>query len=170
MGSAAYRLGPAASGRLAEPPREIADVLEGLNSWSKAWAAAERNGPYLSLTSTVSLANAPDLVLATLGANNADALFAGGIGPGLVNPPTYPPGSCPSFCAAASPNAAAGGGATAATAAVNAGTLAEPQQERAAALVAAGLDKGRAPSSPTVATLLLAPLFGSIPVGNGHSR
>lgn len=156
---------------VSQSPREIADVLEGLNSWSKAWAAAERNGPYLSLTSTVSLANAPDLVLATLGANNADALFAGGIGPGLVNPTTYAPGSCPSFCAAAAAaDTAAGGGATATTAAVNAGTLAEPQQERAVALVAAGLDGGRAPSSPAVATLLLAPLFGSIAIANGHSR
>ncbi len=146
---------------VSQSPTEIADVLEGLNSWSKAWAAAERNGPYLSLTSTVSLANAPDLVLATLGANDPNALFAGGIGPGLVDPPTYAAGSCPSFsCAAGSQpeqGAPGGGGSTATTAAVNAGTLAEPQQERAVALVAAGLDKGRAPASPAVATLLLGP-------------
>jgi phospholipid/cholesterol/gamma-HCH transport system substrate-binding protein len=185
----------AASGPLlqdiSQSPTEIADVLEGLNSWSKAWSAAESAGPYLSLTSTVSLVNAPDLVLATLGANDPGALFAAGIGPGLFDPPTYTRGDCPGFGApgsncgpaavlaapgatraapsAAAPSAAAPSAAVTSDV-VNAGTLAEPQEERAVATVAAGLDKGTVPSSPVVATLLLGPLFGSIAAGNGHSR
>jgi phospholipid/cholesterol/gamma-HCH transport system substrate-binding protein len=162
----------AASGPLlqdvSQSPTEIADVLEGLNSWSKAWSAAESSGPYLSLTATVSVPNAADLVVAQLGANDPAALFADGIGNDLVNPQTYTAADCPTYDASGSncdPSDGTAGGnlSDASTAAmVNVGTLLEPQQERAVATIAAGWDHGKVPSSPAVATLLLGPVLGQI--------
>jgi virulence factor Mce-like protein len=143
---------------VSQSPSEIADILEGLDSWSKAWSAAERAGPYLSLTATVAVPNAADLVVAELGANDPDALFADGIGANLVNPATYSSSDCPSYAATGSNCDPLSGGA------VDARTLSGPAQESAVATIAAGLDHGRVPSSPAVATLLLGPVLGALAV------
>lgn len=141
---------------------EVADVLTGLDRWSVAWTEAESQGPYLSVSSTVHVANAADLVLAGLGAPDPAALFAAGLGAGKVNPPTYTPADCPSYgpmkgtdCGGSS-DTTSGGAAASVPASI--GGAAEL---RAVSSVVAGLDGGAAPSSPAVATLLLGPVLAA---------
>ena len=74
---------------ISQNPREISQLLSGLDAWANAWTAAESSGPYLELTQTEVVANPADLGLAVLGGPQAAAYLSAGLGPGYVNPPTY---------------------------------------------------------------------------------
>lgn len=122
-------------------PSEIPRLLAGLDAWARTWTAAESSGPYLDLTTDVVVANPADLGLAVLGGPDVVQDLSAGLGTGRVNPATY---TGPATIAAAA-------GATAPA-------LPEPAQTAAISSVVAGMT-GRAPASPAVATLLLAPLL-----------
>lgn len=141
---------------VSQSPTEIHDILTGLDAWSTAWTIAESHGPYLTLSSTVSVPNPADAVLASLGAPNAVSLFAQGVGTNLVNPTPYTAADCahvPSYC---SPTSHASANLAAPT--VNA-VMPASQQQQALSGIFAGLDHGQPPSSPGVVALILDPLL-----------
>jgi virulence factor Mce-like protein len=143
-------------------PNTIAQTLQGLDSWSKAWTAAESQGPFLSTVSTVSIPNPADAILASLGATNANALFAIGVGTNLVNPPTYTTANCPVYGTEVGHCPAAASAPATPAAAFHSATNAlmpEPQQSQAVSAIAAGLDHGTPSASAAVSTLLLGPLL-----------
>jgi phospholipid/cholesterol/gamma-HCH transport system substrate-binding protein len=139
---------------------EVADVLSGLDAWSRAWTAAESHGPYLSISSTIDVKNPADLVLAGLGAPNVATLFADGLGSSLVGPPVYTAADCPSYGSMTGTDCGSSPGA-AADAQVTS-TIPGPAEERAAGDLLTGLNKGRAVSSPAVAALLVGPLLNDM--------
>lgn len=136
---------------------EIAQILSGLDTWAKAWSSSEGHGPFLTLTSSLSVPNPADLVRAALGDPNADALFGQGIGAGLVNPPTYTPGNCP-ITYGPVPGRCIGPAGIGVSAS-------QQQQQQALTTIASGLNHGARPSSPAVVSLLLSPLFQSMVTG-----
>jgi phospholipid/cholesterol/gamma-HCH transport system substrate-binding protein len=143
---------------VSQSPKEIADILAGLDGWSRAWTEAESHGPYLSVSTTISVPNAADLVLAGLGAPHPTRLFADGVGRSLVNPPTYTAADCPSYGSMAGTDCGHSPDST--DAATNAaGTTLGEAQQRAAGSFVAGLDGGQAPASPAVAALLVGPIL-----------
>jgi len=147
---------------ISQNPKEIAQLLGGLDAWAKAWSAAEASGPYLDLTANVVVANPADLGLAVLGGPEVTNYLSAGLGPGYVNPPTYTSaGTIPSTAAAA--RAAAASLARALWSAP-AEPMAEPAQARAVSQIVAAMSGSR-PESPAVSTLLLSPLLASL-VGN----
>jgi phospholipid/cholesterol/gamma-HCH transport system substrate-binding protein len=143
---------------VAQSPKEIADILAGLDGWSRAWTQAESQGPYLSVSATVDVPNAADLVLAGLGAPRPAGLFADGVGRNLVNPPTYTAADCPSYGSMAGTDCGHSPTSTDAATSAAGSTLGVAQQ-RAASDVVAGLDGGHAPAAPAVAALLLGPIL-----------
>ena len=87
---------------ISQNPKEIAELLEGFNSWAIAWIAAESSGPYLNSSTTVVVANPADLGLAVLGGADVNSYLSAGLGPGYVNPATYgSAGSIPANAGAA---------------------------------------------------------------------
>jgi virulence factor Mce-like protein len=132
---------------------EIAQILSGLNTWAQAWSASESHGPFLTLSSTLNVSNPADVVRAALGDPGADALFAAGIGSNLVNPPTYSSANCP-ITYGTGPGRCIGPDATS--------LIPTSQQQQAMSTIAAGLNGGQQPSSPTVVSLLLSPLLQSL--------
>jgi hypothetical protein len=168
---------------LSSNPNEISQLFNGLDGFARAVVAAESAGPYLSATATVTIVNPANLALAAFGGPGMLAELAQGLGPGIVNPPTYTAADCPAFgalsrCAgvsaansvsAANRAAAAASTMTGGPAAKGASApsgpfippvpvLPEPQQQRAVASVAAAIS-GAPPASAAVATLLLSPLL-----------
>jgi phospholipid/cholesterol/gamma-HCH transport system substrate-binding protein len=138
---------------ISQSPSEIHDILTGLDAWSTAWTLAESHGPYLTLSSNVSVPNPADAVLAGLGAPNTVALFAQGIGTNLVNPPTYTAADCarvPTYCST-TPHAA--------TRLAVPAVMPASQQQQAVSAIFAGLDQGQSPASPSVVALILDPLL-----------
>ncbi len=146
-----------------QSPTEIAQTLSGLDRWSKAWTA-DIHGPDLSVTSTVHVDNAADLVLASLGAPDTAALFATGLGGGKVDPPTYTAANCPSYGTEHGTDCGGSNVVDAASTASSTNVLTGAEQQ-AAASVASGLDGGRAPASPSVSTLLLGPVLAAMEAG-----
>lgn len=138
-------------------PHEIAQVLAGLDSWASSWSQAlSSTGPFLKLTATIPVVNTADLALALLGGPGETAALTGGLGPGLVNPPTY--GSAarpPAVASTAIPTQATGQHTAVATLEP---VLPEPAQQDAVSHVVTGV-AGAAPTSPAVATLLLSPVL-----------
>jgi phospholipid/cholesterol/gamma-HCH transport system substrate-binding protein len=131
---------------ISQNPQEIAQLLQGLDSWANAWIAAEASGPYLNLTQNEVVVNPADLGLAVLGGPEAAAYLSGGLGPGYVNPPTYTsPGTFPS------------GNVTTLTS-TPVPTVIEPAETRAVSQIVTAVS-GSAPSSPAVSTLLLSPVL-----------
>jgi phospholipid/cholesterol/gamma-HCH transport system substrate-binding protein len=141
---------------LSQSPTEIHDILTGLDAWSRAWTLAESHGPYLTLSSNVSVPNPADAVLASLGAPNTVSLFAQGVGTNLVNPPTYTAADCarvPAYCSTTThaapllpaPNVRA--------------VMPASEQQAALSGLFAGLDHGQSADSPSVVALILDPLL-----------
>jgi phospholipid/cholesterol/gamma-HCH transport system substrate-binding protein len=134
---------------ISQNPNEIAQILQGLDTWSKAWTAAESQGPFLTLSNTINVVQPADAVLAGLGDPRGVSLFAQAIGTNLVNPTPYSSANCTlaTSCSltthAATRMSAVSGG----------------QQQQAVAGIAAALDHGQASASPAVATLILDPLL-----------
>jgi phospholipid/cholesterol/gamma-HCH transport system substrate-binding protein len=144
---------------ISQNPKEIAQLLGGLDAWAKAWSAAEASGPYLDLTTNVVVANPADLGLAVLGGPEVTNYLSAGLGPGYVNPPTYTSaGTIPTTAASAQATASALARALWSTPAQ---PMAEPAQTRAVSQIVAAMS-GTRPDSPAVATLLVSPLLSSL--------
>jgi virulence factor Mce-like protein len=143
--------------------QDLAQILAGLDGWSKSWVAAESQGPYLTLTSSIAVTNAADLVLASLGSPNSASLFTGGLGASLVNPAPYTAADCPTYGTEGGTDCG-GSASTAAQVAASstAKVLPEPAQTDAVSSIVTGLDHGRAPASPAVDTLLLGPVLAQM--------
>jgi phospholipid/cholesterol/gamma-HCH transport system substrate-binding protein len=142
---------------ISQNPQELAQVLSGLDRWSKAWTAAESQGPYLSVSSTIDVPNPADLVLASVGAPDATALFADGLGAGKVNPSTYTSADCPTYGTAAGTDC--GGAAGAPSSSETSPTVLTAGEQQAAVSVTSALDHDRTQGSPAVTSLLLGPLL-----------
>jgi phospholipid/cholesterol/gamma-HCH transport system substrate-binding protein len=149
---------------LSQTPTTISQILTGLDGWAKTWVAAEAQGPYLTLSASVSVHNVADLAYAALGAPNVAGLLGQALGTNLINPPTYTAADCPRYGTLAGSNCP--GFTAAATTALHSmsqvSILPEPQQQEAVARVAAGLNGNVPPSSPSVATLMLEPILTSV--------
>jgi ABC-type transporter Mla subunit MlaD len=144
---------------ISQNPKEIAQLLAGLDAWAKAWSAAEASGPYLDLTTDVVVANPADLGLAVLGGPEVTNYLSAGLGAGYVNPPTYTSaGTIPTTAASAQATASALARALWSTPAQ---PMAEPAQTRAVSQIVAAMS-GTRPDSPAVATLLVSPLLSSL--------
>jgi phospholipid/cholesterol/gamma-HCH transport system substrate-binding protein len=141
---------------ISQNPEEISELLAGLDSWAKAWSAAESSGPYLRLTQDEIVANPADLGLAVLGGPQAAAYLDDGLGPGTVNPPTYSSaGSIPTGPAASLDSAVSSDPAV---------DLPEPAQAHAVSRIFSAMSGAR-PASPAVSTLLLSPLLEELVAG-----
>ena len=143
-------------GDIAANPNFVAETLSGFDKWSAAYAAAESHGPYLSFAGDITIAGSVQAVAAALGVPGSDKLVEQGLGTGNFNPPTYTAADCPSYQGQPGPNCSA---AAASAAAQPSSVATTPAAEAAAAKIASGLDGGRPPSSPAVATLLLEPVL-----------
>lgn len=145
---------------ISQNPREISELLGGLNTWAQSWLAAEGSGPYLSLTANVSVLNPADLGLAVLGGPNLATYLADGLGPSYVNPPTYTSADCPRF---GSLSGCGGTTTTLASTFASAPTpvLAEPAQTEAISRIVAAAT-GHQPEDAAVTTLLVAPVLQAL--------
>jgi virulence factor Mce-like protein len=143
---------------ISQNPNEIAQLLQGLDQWAQAWTAAESSGPYLKLTTTVSVANPADLGLAVIGGPEIAHYIAGGLGSGFVNPFTYT--NAGTISGSGSTAAAAAALARAVTSAPNPVMPARAQIDAVSHIFSAL--SGHRPASPAVATLLLSPLLTSL--------
>lgn len=147
---------------ISQNPNEISQLLQGLDEWAQAWTAAESSGPYLQLTSTVSVANPADLGLAVIGGPEIAHYLAGGLGSGFVNPSTYSSaGTIPASTATTAATAAALQRAVSATS----GRVMSAKAQTAAVSKIVSAMTGRAPASPAVATLLLSPVLSNLVSG-----
>jgi phospholipid/cholesterol/gamma-HCH transport system substrate-binding protein len=150
---------------ISQNPTEISQLLQGLDSWARAWTSAEASGPYLDLTADVAVANPADLGLAVLGGPQVVNYLSAGLGPGFVNPPTYSSaGTIPSSVTSA--EAAPSAKAVAATLASElasppAQVMAEPAETQAVSQIVTAVTGSR-PDSGAVSTLLLSPLLADL--------
>jgi phospholipid/cholesterol/gamma-HCH transport system substrate-binding protein len=168
-------------------PNELSLTLQGLGQWAAAWAAAESNGPYLSVTANLPIADISAGVNAALGYNNPSSISAA-LGPAF-NPATYSSANCPEYPGATNPYCGVGGspaaipgsGSTVSSAAYRPSatpTAAATQQQgvqtyagpstpyldelRAIDAIATALNGGQPPASPALASLVLFPLLSSM--------
>ncbi|HXW34917.1 MAG TPA: MCE family protein, partial [Acidimicrobiales bacterium] len=141
---------------ISQSPKEISQLLSGLDAWARAWSAAEASGPYLSLTDSQFVANPADLGLAVLGGPQAAAYLSGGLGPGFVNPPTYT--SSGAIVTSASSRAGRGSTFVSDLTSSTSQVMAAPAEVSAISQIVTAL-KGSPPSSPAVSTLLLSPIL-----------
>jgi phospholipid/cholesterol/gamma-HCH transport system substrate-binding protein len=151
-------------GDVASNPNFVAQVLNGFDKWSKAFAAAESHGPYLSFAGDITIQGSAQAVAAALGVPGSDQLVEQGLGPEFFNPATYTAADCPRYqdesgpnCphAAASARVPGGSGGTSGTN----GVMTTNATQAASVQIATGLSGGKAPPSPAVATLLLQPVL-----------
>jgi ABC-type transporter Mla subunit MlaD len=148
-------------GDIAANPNMIAQTLHGFDLWSKAYATAEQQGPYLSFAGDIVISGSVQVVAAALGLPGSGFLVEQGLGPQFFNPPPYSAADCPRYIGEAGPNCPPG--QTAQTKAGPSGgavpVVITQAQQRAAAKIATSLNNGKAPSSPAVTALLLEPLL-----------
>jgi phospholipid/cholesterol/gamma-HCH transport system substrate-binding protein len=148
---------------VASNPNFVAQVLNGFDKWSKAYADAESHGPYLSFAGDITIQGSAQAVAAALGVPGSDQLVEQGLGPEFFNPATYTAADCPRYQGESGPNcpnaasarATGGSGQAGGTAAVMTTTA----TQAASVKIATGLSGGKAPPSPAVATLLLQPVL-----------
>jgi ABC-type transporter Mla subunit MlaD len=142
---------------LSQNPDEIANLLSGLNKFASAFLAAEANGPYLSVTTTVKVVNPADLGIAILGGSPStliDAVSAG-LGTQYVNPPLYTAADCPRFGSLAN----CGGAKSAGDAAgLDSDIMPAAAENEAVGQVYQSVT-GVPPTNATVSSLLLAPVL-----------
>jgi phospholipid/cholesterol/gamma-HCH transport system substrate-binding protein len=153
-------------GDVASNPNFVAQVLNGFDKWSKAFAAAESHGPYLSFAGDITIQGSAQLVAAALGVPGSDQLVEQGLGAEFFNPATYTAADCPTYQGESGPNCphgAASGRASAASGPGGAsgtnGVMTTSATQAASVEIATGLSGGKAPPSPAVATLLLQPVL-----------
>jgi len=135
---------------ISQNPKEIAQLLEGLNSWANAWIGAESSGPYLKLSTTVVVANPADLGLAVLGGADVNDYLSAGLGPGYVNPATY--------TSAGSIPASLNDALSAAISKAPNQVLSAPVETEAVSQIVHSIT-GSNSTSPTVSSLLLSPVL-----------
>ncbi|HEY1831008.1 MAG TPA: MCE family protein [Acidimicrobiales bacterium] len=151
-------------GDIGSNPNFVAQTLQGFDSWSKAYAAAESQGPFLTFAGSLTVDGSAQALLAALGVPGSSQLIEQGLGVSNFNPATYTAADCPRYTGQAGPNCPANTASTGTTNTSNAAqqnqtTMITPVQEAAAVKIASGLDKGKAPPSSAVATFLLEPLL-----------
>ena len=153
-------------GDVASNPNFVAQVLNGFDKWSKAFAAAESHGPYLSFAGDITIQGSAQTVAAALGAPGSDQLIEQGLGPEYFNPATYTAADCPTYqgesgpnCSHAAASARAGNGSGQGGASGTNGVMTTTATQSASVKIATGLSGGKAPPSPAVATLLLQPVL-----------
>ncbi len=133
---------------IAANPDEIAQTLSGFDSWSKAFATAESQGPYLSFSGDIAVSGSVQVVAAALGLPGSSALVEQGLGPQFFNPPTYTAADCPRYAGQSGPNCPPGTSAQTAHATSASGPfLTTPAEQAAAVTIATRLDQGKAPPS-----------------------
>ena len=153
-------------GDIASNPNFVAQTLSGFDKWSKAFAAAESHGPYLSFAGAITIQGSVQAVAAALGVPGSSQLVEQGLGPEFFNPATYTAADCPTYQGESGPNCphaaasapADGGTGHTASNGVN-GVMTTPATQQAAVKIATGLSGGKTPPSPAVATLLLQPVL-----------
>jgi phospholipid/cholesterol/gamma-HCH transport system substrate-binding protein len=143
---------------VSQSPTEISQLLQGLDNWAKAWTTAESSGPYLSLTDNQVVVNPADLGLAVLGGPEASAYLAAGLGPGIVNPPTY-------TSAGAIPAAEAKTDTLTSTSSLPDPVLKASAENEAVSQIVTALG-GTPPRARSVATLLLSPVLEDLVSGS----
>ncbi len=148
-------------GDVASNPNFVAETLSGFDKWSKAFAAAESHGPYLSFSGDLTIQGSVQAVAAALGVPGSSQLVEQGLGPQFFNPPTYTAADCPTYQGESGPNcpravaSAPAGGASGHVA----GVMTTAATQRASVKIATGLSGGKTPPSAAVATLLLQPVL-----------
>jgi virulence factor Mce-like protein len=151
-------------GDVASNPNFVAETLSGFDKWSKAFAAAESHGPYLSFSGDLTIQGSAQAVAAALGLPGSSQLVEQGLGPEFFNPTTYTAADCPTYQGESGPNcpravasapAAGGSGHNAGTN----GVMTTSATQQASVKIATGLSGGQTPPSAAVATLLLQPLL-----------
>lgn len=150
-------------GDVASNPNFVAQVLNGFDKWSKAYADAESHGPFLSFAGDIVIQGSAQAVAAALGVPGSDQLVEQGLGPENFNPPTYTPADCATFQGEAAPNcphsAASPRQAGSGQAAGANGVMTTAATQAALVKIATALSGGKAPPSAAVATLLLQPVL-----------
>ena len=170
-------------------PNELSLTLQGLGQWAGAWAAAESNGPYISVNANLPITDISAGVNAALGYDNPASISAA-LG-SLFNPTTYSAANCPEYPGATNPYCGRGGspaatpppgsasssfkqsaaqqapsgqaGAQTTGQQVYAGPSTPYRDElRAIDAIAAALNGGTAPPSPALASMVLFPLLASM--------
>jgi len=168
-------------------PNELSLTLQGLGQWAAAWAAAESNGPYLSVNANLPITDISAGVNAALGYDNPASISAA-LG-SAFNPATYSAANCPQYPGASNPYCGAGGspaaapvsGSSVSAASYHPSTASQtrPNQStqqqtysgpatpylnelRAIDAIAAALNGGRPPASPALASMVLFPLLSSM--------
>ncbi|HEY1650884.1 MAG TPA: MCE family protein [Acidimicrobiales bacterium] len=146
-------------GDVASNPNFVAQTLNGFDKWSKAFAAAESHGPYLSFAGDITIQGSVQAVAAALGVPGASELVEQGLGPENFNPPTYTAADCPTYQGESGPNCPHA--ATSAPAAGHSGhgVMTTSATQQASVKIATGLSGGKTPPSAAVATLLLQPVL-----------
>lgn len=140
---------------ISQNPREISQLLSGLDAWAKAWTTAEASGPYLSFTQDQFVANPADLGLAILGGPEAAAYLSAGLGPGHVNPATY---SSAGTISTTSSSSSTSRSTLVSKYSASDPVLSEPAQSDAVSEIVKAMG-GSYPSSPAVSTLLISPVL-----------
>ena len=79
-------------------------TLNGFDKWSKAFAAAESHGPYLSFSGDLTIQGSVQAVAAALGVPGSSQLVEQGLGPEFFNPATYTAADCPTYQGESGPN------------------------------------------------------------------
>jgi phospholipid/cholesterol/gamma-HCH transport system substrate-binding protein len=136
---------------LSQSPNEIAQLLAGLDSFAKAFVAAQ-HGPYLSATATVNVKNPADLGVAVLGGSPSTLInaIAAGLGASFVNPPLYTAADCPHFGSLSNCNHV--------MTAMASRVLPAPAETQAITQIFQA-ETGRAPANASVSSLLLSPVL-----------
>jgi virulence factor Mce-like protein len=140
---------------ISQNPQEISELLQGLDAWARSWTAAESSGPYLKLTSTVTVVNPADLGLAVIGGPEISHYLAAGLGASYVNPQTY-------SSAGSVPSSSASTAALLRTLSAAPGPVLPAAQGAAASQIYAALNGGHRPPSPAVTALLLSPVLAHL--------
>ena len=154
-------------GDVASNPNFVAQTLNGFDKWSKAFAAAESHGPYLSFAGDITIQGSVQTVAAALGVPGSDQLIEQGLGPEYFNPATYTAGGLPDVPGRVRAELSPGGSGRAPRLAVpdrrrasgTNGVMTTTATQAASVKIATGLSGGKAPPSPAVATLLLQPVL-----------
>jgi phospholipid/cholesterol/gamma-HCH transport system substrate-binding protein len=141
---------------LTQTPNEIAELLAGLDKFANAFVAAEKNGPYLSVTTTIRVNNPADLGVAILGGSSSTLINAisEGLGPQYVNPPLYTAADCPHFGSLSN----CGGSSSGQSAGVVSDVMPAGAETSAVTQIYQSV-AGQAPANPSVSSLLISPVL-----------
>jgi phospholipid/cholesterol/gamma-HCH transport system substrate-binding protein len=141
-------------GDVGSNPNFVSQTLQGFDAWSKAYAAAESDGPYLSFAGVLNVNGSAQALLAALGLPGSSELIEQGLGAASFDPPTYTAADCPRYAGQSGPNCPAGEAGEA-----NAPTMITPAEQAAAVSIATAVDRGKVRPLPAVDALLLGPLL-----------